>query len=414
MDYRKRFLEIYDFLSTYQKIWQNEIMLLYPDYLAEYPYPWVKDLARVRVKSDIIRLEMRDIHGLVSDPELIAFYDRIEELCDVPFIGDYPPMPVGPHTFLYMIPKKQYEVKRLAPVIHALTQTQKIKKIVDIGGGIGLLAQSLSNQYGHSVTSLDLDPIMQQTGVTRGKRYAKNPQHLVDYQNIKVDEKNVEFLNCLNSETLSVGLHTCGPLANAQIRGSATKKVAAIINFGCCFQKLENVPDSENISQFAQGLPAPLKMSHFALTLACRAHQKMNDDDYDLKLKVKLYRYAIHMLLYDHYAHRSLATLGNSKPALYDESFGVYVYEQFRRIQQEPKHTIDELNEYFRSEEKQKMIWEMLAAGLIRNSMGRVMELYLMLDRVLYLEEQNYKVDLWQFFDEEVSPRNLGIVASRI
>jgi hypothetical protein len=56
----------------------------------------------------------------------------------------------------------------------------------------------------------------------------------------------------------------------------------------------------------------------------------------------------------------------------------------------------------------------MLAAGLIRNALGRVMELYLLVDRAIFLEEKGYKVEVQEFFDEELSPRNIGITAELI
>jgi hypothetical protein len=107
-------------------------------------------------------------------------------------------------------------------------------------------------------------------------------------------------------------------------------------------------------------------------------------------------------------------TLGNSSPKLYDESFGVYVFEQFKRIGINPKHTLRELNIFFENPDLQILIERMLAAGLIRNALGRVMELYLLLDRAIFLEEKGYKVEVQEFFDEELSPRNIGITAELI
>jgi hypothetical protein len=152
-------------------------------------------------------------------------------------------------------------------------------------------------------------------------------------------------------------------------------------------------------------------MNKFALTLACRAHKKMDEKDYDLKLKVKLFRYAIHILLHDHYGIKEIVTLGNSSPKLYDESFGTYALEQLKRIKVVPLHSESELNDFFHHKELQMLIQRMLAAGLIRNALGRVLELYLILDRAIYLEEEGYEVLVQEFFDEELSPRNIGITA---
>ena len=212
---------------------------------------------------------------------------------------------------------------------------------------------------------------------------------------------------------MTLGLHTCGQLANDQIKASVKNNIAGLINFGCCYNKLEDIEGGENISKLAQSLDEPIEMSHFALTLSARAHRKMDEKDYDLKLKVKLYRYAIHFLLHDEYGFKDLVTLGNSSPKLYDESFGTYVLEQFRRINIKTKHSAEELNAWFAEHERQELIWKMLAAGIIRNAMGRVLELYLLLDRVIYLEENGYETELMEFFDESTSPRNIGIVARR-
>jgi hypothetical protein len=66
---------------------------------------------------------------------------------------------------------------------------------------------------------------------------------------------------------------------------------------------------------------------------------------------------------------------------------------------------------FFEQEQIQVMIQRMLAAGLIRNALGRVLEVYLQLDRAIYLEEMGYTVQVEEFFDEELSPRNIGITA---
>ena len=389
-------------------------MLLYPNPLDDYPMDWVEELSTFKEKADLIRIEKKEVFDYIKNPKLIEFYKRIEELSSVPGIPDLPPMPEDSKTYLYMIPKKQYEIKRLSPFVNKFYQDHKIERVLDIGGGVGLFAQTLANQYGMKVTSLDMDPVMQKSGHERNIKTAKNTDNLVEFIPVTVSADDVSFLRLLQPGSMTVGLHTCGHLANDQIKASVKTKLKGLINFGCCYHKLEDVEGSENISRFAQSLEDRLEMGHFGLTLSARAHRKMDDKDYDLKLKVKLYRYAIHFLLHDEYGFKNLVTLGNSSPKLYDEDFGVYVLEQFRRINLKSKHTIEELNAWFNEPSRQKLIWDMLSAGFIRNAFGRLLELYILLDRVIYLEENGYKAQLLEFFDEETSPRNLGIIAELI
>ena len=77
------------------------------------------------------------------------------------------------------------------------------------------------------------------------------------------------------------------------------------------------------------------------------------------------------------------------------------------------KQTAEELDAYYNDPERQQLISKMLAAGLVRNVFGRLLELYIQLDRVIYLEEQGYEARLLEVFEEPVSPRNIAIVASR-
>lgn len=411
MNYRQRFLEIHEFLKPYQRIWQNEIMLLYPNPMEDYPKDWIEELSQFQDKQDNIDLEKKKVSHLLKNPELLALFERAEKLSEVPKAPDLPPMPETRNTWLYIIPKKQYEIKAIAPLVNAYYQEKKIERIIDIGGGIGLLAQTLNNQYGHKITSLDLDPVMQNTGAKRHAGNAKDPLNKVSYVNVKIDSKSPEFRTLLAPNSMTLGLHTCGNLANDQIRGSAECRLPLIINFGCCYHKLEHVQNSENISQLAQSLPDKFEMGQFALTLSSRAHRKMDEKDYHLKQKVKFYRYAIHILLHDEYGRGELTALGNSSPKLYDESFGTYALEQLKRIGLAPKHSKEELDDFFNHPSRQKLITDMIAAGLVRNAFGRLLEMYILLDRVCYLEEQGYKVSLMAFFDESLSPRNLGIVA---
>jgi hypothetical protein len=411
MNHRERFLAVRDFLKPYQRIWQNEIMLTYPGPLADYPEPWLADLLRFEYKADVIRLEKKDVAGLVADPELAAFYRRIEELSALPRAPAYPPMPEDPWTWLHMIPKKQHEIRRLAPHVNHLHRSLGIADVIDIGGGIGLFAQTLNNQYRLPVISVDMNAEFQRTGRARHELNARDPENKVRYKNLKVEDGG-EFRELLGANVLPVGLHTCGPLAVDIIRAGAGARVPGLVNFGCCYQTLDDRPGLQNISAFARG-SNPLWLNQFALTLSCRAHRKMNEKTYDFKLKVKLYRYGIHILLADCYGLPDVLTLGNTHHSLYDRPFSEYALEQLRRLPVTVAQSPEELDAFFAQDSVQVTIRRMLAAGLVRNALGRVLELYLMLDRAIFLEEAGYDVSVAEFFDESASPRNIGITAIR-
>jgi hypothetical protein len=53
----------------------------------------------------------------------------------------------------------------------------------------------------------------------------------------------------------------------------------------------------------------------------------------------------------------------------------------------------------------------MVLCNLIRWQLGRALEIYILLDRALFLEEHQYQVSVKTYFKESLSPRNIGILA---
>lgn len=384
---------------------------MYPECLAGYNLAWIESLAALRDQATQIKLERKEVQGILTNPELVTFYQTIENLCQTPSIPKLDPLPETPFTYSFMIPKKQHEIKRLAPFVQHFYKSNKLQTIIDIGGGIGLLAQTLSNAYALPVQSLDMDPQLQETGRKRHEKNATHPEQKVRYRQLKVAATDSEFLRLLSPTVLTLGLHACGSLSVDQLRASVLKQSGGIINFGCCYHKMSQSPEDQNISDFARTMPNKVQLSPFALTLASRAHRKMDEKDFFFKGKVKRYRYTLHILLHEKYGQKELISFGNSNPKLYDESFSNYVRVQFQRAGLELKQSDAELEAFYQNHDLQEYVWRMQMAGLIRNALGRLLEMYLLLDRAIFLEETGYKVQLLEFFDEPVSPRNLGIVA---
>jgi len=410
MDFKEKLQKLHDFLAPYEPLWSREIMLEYPRALEGYPQEWLDELSSFTDPQTQIQIEKKKIQGLIKNEELLKLYKIEKELTTLPTIEIKELPPSDKYTYLFMIPKKQHEIMKFAPLINAEARNQKIKRIIDIGGGIGLLAQTLSNSYGLNVHSFDQNQEFQATGKERNQKNTKDPDHLVHYQNLKIGAQEKDFLNYIQAEDMTVGLHTCGPLAVHQIQASVEKKLRAIMNMGCCYHLLEDTPFL-GISAFSKTIDF-FKFNKFALTLACRAHKKLDQKDFDLKYKVKVFRYGIHLFLYDCYDQKELLTLGNSHPKLYDGSFSHYVREQFKRTNLELRHNDEEIDQYLSEPTRKKYIDDMITAGIIRNLFGRALEVYLLLDRAIFLEEQGYQASLVEIFDEELSPRNICLIGT--
>ena len=51
---------------------------------------------------------------------------------------------------------------------------------------------------------------------------------------------------------------------------------------------------------------------------------------------------------------------------------------------------------------------------LLRSLFRRPLEIWLLLDRALYLEEQSYRVQLGEFCDSSLTPRNILLLGERL
>jgi hypothetical protein len=112
---------------------------------------------------------------------------------------------------------------------------------------------------------------------------------------------------------------------------------------------------------------------------------------------------------------KSFLTLLVSKPALYLQDFATYANEQFKKIAIPLNlYSTQQLNDFYLDPFLQNEIKKMMVVGLIRGECGRLLELYLLLDRLFYLEEAGYKAELSTFFSNTISPRNIGLWAMKI
>ena len=134
------------------------------------------------------------------------------------------------------------------------------------------------------------------------------------------------------------------PLANSIIKASTINKQNKLLNFGCCYSKLEP-GEIIGISRASKKYPLPL--SKYALTLATRSHTGLNWDEYLLKKKVKEYRYGIHLFIYYVIGIKNFLHVGDGTKSDYNKSFSCYVSKKLRALNLKTKLTKSEIQSWF-------------------------------------------------------------------
>lgn len=414
MNYRERFIEITSFLRPLAPMWQDEILNSYPLSMDNYPKEWIDTLLSLN-EEELYNLDILGKLAPISETSLAHWLRKAKEISfiDGPVQKEvFPELP--PYAFHKVKAKKQYEINIIGSFIKSLPNDETPEHLIDIGGGVGHLARVMAHYYGLNTTSIDCNEEFQKIGQERLIRYpAPNGAKELTYVNLLFgpDGDDDKLASLFTPQTLSLGLHTCGPLALAHFRTNFKYKTKALLNFGCCYAKMNPKRDI-NLSTLAKEIGLPF--SEFTLALASRGHTSMDMRDFRLKRKVKNYRYALHFFLQTHFSGKFYSSVGEVLTKEYWGPFSDYVRGRLENLNLSHDHFSDEqINSFFENDQIQYELNRIFMANIIRWQLGRVCEIYLLLDRCLYLEENNHKVIMREFFSDEVSPRNIGLYAKR-
>ena len=157
----------------------------------------------------------------------------------------------------------------------------------------------------------------------------------------------------------------------------------------------------------------PLQFSSEVLSLANRAHGTTFNarDGFDRKLKVKRYRYSF-QLIHDRIVGEQKAIVLKTNPKIYNDSFVNYAKQSLASLGLAEWSDVD-LEEFFTDPETKLQVNKIIICGVIRAQLGRPLEIFILLDRCLYLQENGYQVEMIKMFNEDISPRAIGIYANK-
>jgi hypothetical protein len=408
-----RIREIASFLHSITPIWHDEILHTYPNYRENYPKSWVDELSSLTME-ELFLVDSREDYNCLKNSEFKTFINKIQQLAMIPK-EDCKIKKLPCWAFNKVKDKKRHEIGTICSYIGQLKETFAINRVIDIGGGVGHLSRILAYYYGLEATSIDQDKNLQQVGQIRLKKYPRPDQgksvHFINTdfgqeQNLIKAEINKSF----QGNVLTLGLHTCGALSIKHMERSVEQESLMLLNFGCCYNKLDITKDV-NLSNIAQSLG--IEFSCHALTLATRGHNKMTLKDYHLKSKVKKFRYTLHLLFREKFNLTKFISVGEAHTRVYNGDFSEYALDKLNTLKVEHQLSKTDIMDFFKDPRVENEVRKMFLCNIIRWQLGRVMELYILLDRVLWLKEQNYDAHLKEFFNSNISPRNIGITASR-
>ena len=399
MNFKASFLKIKKFLERYENIHAQELINYYPNDLPKELLELTNGLTTNSLE-ELASIESIQFSHLSLEKPLMDFLVEIKDLLDLPKLN-VEKVTLNKRLLRKLKPKKIHEVSILKSYFSTFNNPLHF---VDIGSGAGHLSNALVWENSGTSLCLDMDESLQEIGKNKINFWLSDNKDKITFKKLYVTQSSVEKLNLKNK--ILISLHGCGALSVELIKGFVNSNGKQLLNFGCCYYKLN---DEINISNFAKEYGTKLTKEN--LYLAERTVSSVSISDLKERVMVKKYRYALHMYLYDNFK-LGYTSVGNASSKDYKNDFFQYL------LKYQPKKLISEMDKekvdlFFSSEYFFQKFSEHFVADSIRALFGRVIELYLLLDRAIYLQEHGCRVEMMEFFDSEISPRNIGLFATK-
>lgn len=394
MNIEKRFSEITLFLKDYSELINTEVLTYSTQTPAKFD-TWIEQIKSLPLKQRL-ELENELCSQEITTFEYRDYLQTIKRLQNIEKL-DGSSFSIPKEMGRKISAKKKHEIVQIQ---HYL-EKKEFNTIVDIGSGAGHLSSLLINKNTKQALCLDQEEKFQRIGKEKLERFAPEILDRLTFKKVMIDNRTQLPLT---KDTLLLGLHSCGDLSVDLIKSFASSKQGSLLNYGCCYHKLS--PEKIYLSHFSKS--HRFDLSSFALNLAAKSYKTVSELDADKRKRVKNFRYALH-ILNSSLKLAPLKSVGNGLKSDYEMSFNNYVKKFAPHIYE--LKSDQELIDFFNSSKTQNKIEDFLALGLIRNQIGRLIELYLILDRAIYLKESGLKVELKESFDPSLSPRNIALYA---
>lgn len=266
--------------------------------------------------------------------------------------------------------------------------------------GKGFLGRILASQSSQPVTSFEY----QQALCDSGQAEADKQQLPMTF--VQGDALSERSLEVFNERQHAVALHACGDLHVSLLTKGVDKQLPAMTISPCCYHLIE--------AEIYQPLSKLAQLSQLALTkseLRIPLQETVTGGERVRRHRMQemTYRLGFDALLRECLSIEQYQPVPSIKKSLLSDGF-----EAFCQWACERKGIELPKVDFERFEAKgMSRYWQMERISLVQQPYRRVLELWLAFDKVLYLEDNGYEVELSEFCPRETTPRNLLIHAKK-
>ena len=389
---RDRFLALDQFLTEHQPLWKpRPFTTLRLDWEAEHP-ALSAHLRQCSLSDAEANLDPQGVPA--PFPHLARQAQQLSALGELPDTG----LPPAAHRLDVNVPgRKWQQIEAFSRRLNFRTQTHHW---LDWCSGKGYLGRRLL-QPGQQLTCLEYDAHLVSAG------QALSDHHQLPATHVHQDVMAADSRRHLGGDKSVVALHACGDLHVHLLRVASEQGCRHLAVAPCCYNRIQG-EQYQPLSTAAQRSALQLSLLDLGLplseTVTAGARVRHQRDcsmarrlGFDLLQRRQRQR--------DEYLPTpSLPVAWLAKP-----------FEQYCRDLAEQRELELSINPDWDALEAEG--WQRLAQvrnlERVRNLFRRPLEMWLVLDRALFLEEHGYAVRLGTFCDYPLTPRNLLLLAER-
>lgn len=390
-----RFEELTDWLSRHRELWAGRPF-------ATLPVSW--EVAHPEISEALRALDPEAVERYANDPGDLP--DMPEEFCALALeareLSGWAPVcslaPPG-KPVRGVGARKQRQIQCFSRAA-ALLAPDGITRWVDWCSGKGHLGRHLGALTSRPVICVEKNPSLCEAGALISEGTDEDVTFLT--RDVLLDIAP----GFLEPRDGAVALHACGALNQKLLRQAVSVGVRYLVVAPCCYQR---IPTMEYQPSSEAATLASLVLDRHSLRLASFDEIAVGPARRVSRRREQAWRLGFDILHRETTGRDEYRPMGSVPRAWLDTSF-----EEFcRRLAARVKMNIPDGWSPIALEEAGRERSRIASAlGLLRGLFRRPLESWLLLDRVLYLFENGYRVSVGTFCDREDTPRNLLIAAT--
>ena len=398
MDWQARFHALDAFLAEHQALWREKpFTRLHCDWEADHPAlaQWLRQrsLADAEAAHRLLALAEapEPLPGLLAQANSLS---RVPDWSSAPD-HDYPEL------LERDIPGRKWQQIQAFAQAASLHWQQPPTQVLDWCAGKGHLGRLLAWREGTALTCLEHDPALVTAGAALSQRLALPASHRC------VDVLQPEAWSQLAPAHSALALHACGDLHTTLLRQVAGHGCRQLALSPCCYNRTASA-HYQPLS--AQGQQARLKLSREDLALPLQATVTAGQRDRRLRDRSMAWRLGFDLWQRQARGSDSYLPTPSRPTSALQQPFAVFCQDLAAHHQL----TFAPPADWAALEQAG---WQRLAQvrnlELVRGVFRRPLEIWLLLDQLLWLQAAGYQVQLGSFCPQQLTPRNLLLLAER-